>query len=203
MERVIVYIDGFNLYFGLRERGWRRYLWLNLQELARRLLNEGQTLVHTKYFTSRVKDNPEKVRRQYAFLEALEMLSNFSIFYGKYLINTQICPKCGNDYDVPSEKMTDVNIAVEMMMDAHQDSFDAAILISADSDLTGLIKAIRELFPAKRIIAAFPPNRESWEIKKAVNAYFTIGQSKFRKSQFPDKIVKSDGYVLERPSLWR
>lgn len=31
--------------------------------------------------------------------------------------------------------MTDVNIAVEMMRDAFQDRFDAALLISADSDL--------------------------------------------------------------------
>ncbi len=29
MDRVIVYIDGFNLYFGLKSKGWRRYFWLN------------------------------------------------------------------------------------------------------------------------------------------------------------------------------
>ena len=32
----------------------------------------------------------------------------------------------------PIEKMTDVNIAVELMQDAFQDAFDTAILISAD-----------------------------------------------------------------------
>ena len=30
MERVSVYVDGFNLYYGLRSRGWRRYYWLDL-----------------------------------------------------------------------------------------------------------------------------------------------------------------------------
>ena len=25
MSRVITYVDGFNLYFGLRDKGWRKY----------------------------------------------------------------------------------------------------------------------------------------------------------------------------------
>jgi hypothetical protein len=29
--RVAVYVDGFNLYFGLHERYGRKYLWLDLQ----------------------------------------------------------------------------------------------------------------------------------------------------------------------------
>ncbi|MCS6861184.1 MAG: hypothetical protein NZT92_12780 [Abditibacteriales bacterium] len=53
MERVIAYVDGFNLYFGLRSRGWRRYYWLNLQALALNLLKPSQQLVFTKYFTAR------------------------------------------------------------------------------------------------------------------------------------------------------
>ena len=36
-ERVIVYIDGFNLYFGLRSKGWKKYYWLNLKEFSRSL----------------------------------------------------------------------------------------------------------------------------------------------------------------------
>jgi hypothetical protein len=52
--RVIVYIDGFNLYFGLKSKGWTRFLWLNLQNVAERLLKPYQTLVYTKYFTARV-----------------------------------------------------------------------------------------------------------------------------------------------------
>jgi hypothetical protein len=37
-QRVIAYIDGFNLYFGLRESGLRRCYWLNLPALAESLL---------------------------------------------------------------------------------------------------------------------------------------------------------------------
>ena len=28
MNRVIAYIDGYNLYHGLREQGWKRFYWL-------------------------------------------------------------------------------------------------------------------------------------------------------------------------------
>jgi len=52
MDRVIAYIDGFNLYFGLRDKGWRRYLWLDVQKLSTNLLKPGQQLVFTKYFTA-------------------------------------------------------------------------------------------------------------------------------------------------------
>lgn len=64
MERIIIYIDGFNLYFGLKSKGWQRYYWLNLQKLAQNLLTENQQLITTKYFTSRISKPPEKSRRQ-------------------------------------------------------------------------------------------------------------------------------------------
>jgi hypothetical protein len=38
MSRVIVYIDGFNLYFALRSKGWRKYYWLDLARLAQKLI---------------------------------------------------------------------------------------------------------------------------------------------------------------------
>ena len=45
MAMVITYIDGFNLYFGLKSERWERYLWLNVQALAENLLKPDQSLV--------------------------------------------------------------------------------------------------------------------------------------------------------------
>ncbi len=59
MKRVIVYIDGFNLYYGLRSKGWKHFYWLNLQKVARHLLKPNQTLVATKYFTAKVGFPPK------------------------------------------------------------------------------------------------------------------------------------------------
>ena len=43
MKQAIAYIDGFNLYFGLRSKGWKRFYWLNLQKVAQHLLKPDQT----------------------------------------------------------------------------------------------------------------------------------------------------------------
>jgi len=44
IERVVAYVDGFNLYFGLKADHGRRYLWLDLQSLVQRLLLANQEL---------------------------------------------------------------------------------------------------------------------------------------------------------------
>ena len=41
-ERVIAYIDGFNLYFGLREARLRHCYWLNVAALVGNLLKPHQ-----------------------------------------------------------------------------------------------------------------------------------------------------------------
>jgi uncharacterized LabA/DUF88 family protein len=203
VEKVIVYIDGFNLYFGLRSKGWKRYYWLNLQKLAINLLKDDQSLIITKYFSSRISDPPSKVQRQSKYIEALETLKNFKIYYGQYLSNAKVCRKCGYIESVPSEKMTDVNIAVEMLTDAFENNFDAAILISADSDLIGPIKSVKRLFPEKRVIVAFPPDRFSFALKETASASFTIGRKKIADSLFSNEVLKQDGFILKKPELWK
>lgn len=201
-QRVIAYIDGFNLYFGLRAAGWKRFYWLNLQTLVRNLLKPDQELVFTKYFTSRVSYPPDKERRQSTFLEALETLNEFRIHYGHYQTNPQRCRKCGNKVMIPSEKMTDVNIAVEILSDAYQDLFDVALLVSADSDLTAPVLAIKNLFPDKRIVVAFPPQRHSAQLQRLAHGSLQIGRATVAKSLFPNKVPKADGFILQKPAEW-
>lgn len=202
MQKINIYIDGFNLYFGLKDKGWKRYYWLNLVTLSRKFLKPDQTLNQVKYFTSRISLPPDKAKRQNDFIEALETLSEVNIYYGKYQKNDVKCTKCGHIMYKPSEKMTDVNIAVEMLADAFKNDYDVAILISADSDLTGPIKHIRKLYPDKQIIVAFPPSRFSYELKNIAHATFSIGRKKIAESVFPDDVIKSDGYILRRPTKW-
>lgn len=140
MKKVIAYIDGFNLYFGLKRKNWKRYYWLNVQKLSENLLTDAQSLMYTKYFTARISYPPEKVKRQNTFLEALATLKQLKIYYGKYQMNTIECKRCGNLWAAPNEKMTDVNISIELLSDAFQNIFDIALLISGDSDLSGPLK---------------------------------------------------------------
>ena len=201
-KRVIVYIDGFNLYFGLKTKGWKRSYWLNIQNLSQNILTKDQSLVKVKYFTSRISFPPEKVKRQGTFIEALETLSKVKIYYGNYQSNKSKCRKCGYIEMVPSEKMTDVNIAVELLTDAYENKFDTAILVSADSDLVPPIQSVHRLFEDKRIVVAFPPARHSFALKEVAKASFTLGRKKLLDSLFPEKIQKKDGYVLIKPERW-
>lgn len=203
MERVIAYVDGFNLYFGLKSKGWRRYYWLNIQMLAQNLLKPNQGLLLTKYFTARIAGPPDKEKRQSTYIEALETLSEFQIFYGKYQLNPRQCSHCGFQDEVPNEKMTDVNIAVEILKDAYQDEFDVALLISADSDLVPPVKTVRELFPNKRVVVASPPGRYSIGLAKSASKSFVISRRNIAKSLLPEEIEKADGYILRCPPLWK
>lgn len=202
-KRVIAYIDGFNLYFGLKDKGWRRYYWLDIPLLSRNLLKPEQILVCTKYFTARVSSPPDKVKRQSTFIEALQTRPDLKVLYGHYLTNPRKCNKCGYEEQVPKEKMTDVNIAVELLRDAYEDAFDTALLISADSDLVPPIKAVKELFPDKRIVVAFPPNRNSAELARLAHASLHIGRRKIAQSLLPEEISKKDGSILRRPHSWK
>jgi uncharacterized LabA/DUF88 family protein len=215
IERVIAYIDGFNLYFGLRDSGLKRYYWLDPKALAASLLRSHQRLSATKYFTARISgarsgDPPERSRhlndrrkRQAIFLEALETLSDLEIYQGHYLDKDIKCWACGASWRSQEEKMTDVQIATQMLMDAFADRFDMALLLSADSDLVPPTLAIRQLFPAKRVVVGFPPGRSSVELRRAANGWLFIGEDKLRRSQFPDEVAKKDGFMLKRPERWR
>ncbi len=202
-QRVIAYVDGFNLYFGLKDKGWQRYYWLDIQLLVSNLLKPGQDLILTKYFTARVSSPPDKVKRQSTFIEALQTRSNFQVYFGHYQLNPRKCHKCGYEDEEPKEKMTDVNIAVELLRDAYEDEYDMALLISADSDLVPPIRAVRELFPEKRTVVAFPPSRYSFALDEISHASLHIGRGKITKSLLPPVIEKPDGTILECPDSWR
>ena len=199
----MVYIDGFNLYFGLREARYRRFYWLDVAALARRLLRQGQELARVKYFTARVSEPTAKRERQQTFLEALETRSAIDLFYGRYQYKTVSCRQCGASWLKPEEKMTDVQIATQMLLDAHGGAFDTAIVVSGDSDLVPPIRAIKATFPMKRIVVAFPPRRSSNQLRQEAHAAFVIGRKVLKDSQLPDRVTKAGGQVLVRPQGWR
>ena len=201
-ERVAVYVDGFNLFYGMRSKGWRRYYWLDLQKLAENLLRPYQSLETIRYFTASLLDDTSKANRQAIYLEALQTLPCLSIHHGYFQPKEVTCRKCGNVRRTYEEKMTDVNIAVALLGDAHDNLFDTAMIISADSDLVGPVGAVLDRYPAKRVIAAFPPDRKSKHLRQVVSASFTIGRNKLRASQLPDQVTRADGFVLRRPMSW-
>ena len=203
--RVAMYVDGFNLYYGLKSKMWQRYYWLDLRSLGENLLLPDQRLMTVRYFTARIlpePEDPEKVARQNTFLDALGTLPDVHIHYGKYSRRTKKCPKCGAATRIEKEKMTDVNIAVELLGDAQDDKFNTAILVSGDSDLTGPVQEVRRRYPGKQVVVAFPPGRVSKQLRNHATASFTIGRGVLKDSLLPDRVRRADGYILKRPPTW-
>lgn len=200
---VICYIDGFNLYHGLRSKKWRKYYWLDLWALAEKFLHPGQVLLEVVYCTAKVKDDEAALQRQLIYIDALQATRpGVKVFYGHYLAKQVKCRNCGNTYTRPEEKMTDVNIACRVLMDAVDDRFDVALLVSGDSDLVPPVRTIRERWPVKRIVILFPPNRRSDALKKAAHGHTWIGEDKLRNSLLPEQAEVAPGKIARRPSGW-
>jgi len=201
--RVAAYVDGFNLYFGLKAKHGRKYLWLDLQALAASLLRPGQILEKVTYFTARVRNDRESEQRQSDYLDVLVHHSPLvTIMNGHFQEKHRQCWQCGSAWTVYEEKETDVNIAVALLEDAVRDRFDTALLISADSDLCPAIRSMKRLRPEKRIVAAFPPRRQSGDLKRAVDGYLAIGDDKIRQAQLPSVVITPAGISLHRPKHW-
>lgn len=206
-KRAMVYIDGFNLYHGLKEQKWRRYYWLDPCKLAHNLIlpNEMMTVAQVHYFTAPVLQvhNGAAAKRQQIYLRTLETLPQLTIHLGTWFKKKIYCRSCGATWIKFEEKMSDVNIAFQLIEDAYEDKFDTAFLVSGDSDLTRPVEIVRDRFPNKEIRVAFPPKRRSWHLASTANRNFVITRTKLRDSQLPDQVLHQDGTVLKRPVSWK
>ena len=203
-DRVISFIDGFNLYRGMRDSHLRDCYWLDVVKLSGLLSPAGTTLVEATYFTARISGryDADKQRRQSTYLDALATLTSLRIVEGTYRTEPVRCSRCHFNWQVPREKQTDVSIATEMLLAATLDRCDTLLLISGDSDLVPPIRAIHLHFPRKRVIVGFPPNRYSHELKQVANGFFHVGPSHLRHSQLPDPVTTAGGFALRCPAKW-
>jgi uncharacterized LabA/DUF88 family protein len=201
-EKVIAYIDGFNLYFGIVEAGFNYCKWLNLKLLVENLLKPNQELIEVKYFTSRVSNNLDKQKRQSLYIDALESIG-IKIIYGNYQDGKVLCKRCGHIWKSAKEKMTDVNIATSIIIDAYKNKYDIAMLISGDTDLIPPIREVHSIFKDKRVLIAFPPKRHNKVLAIAAKGSFVIGRKKLVESQLEEEMISLTGYKIIIPTTWR
>ena len=81
----MVYVDGFNLYYGALKG--TPYKWLDLVELSHRLRPAGHVVDRVNYFTARVSEvsDPEAPARQHAYLRALRTFPEIRMHFGSFL----------------------------------------------------------------------------------------------------------------------
>jgi len=214
MEKVTVYIDGFNFYYGLkrqkvRDRDWSKFYWIDFVRLFELFLGENQLLQKVVYFTA-TPLNIQKSSRQSALLNANKLLNGnkFEIIKGKYYDKHIICPYCQAAINKPEEKRTDVNISVQILGDCALNKTDVIVLVTADSDLIPPLEYIRKNFPEKKIKVYFPPNGFSSDINNFIKnnkgkvVKLEHNKVKFLNSIMPDEITK-DGKTYTIPEKWK
>jgi hypothetical protein len=117
--------QGATLCHGLKAKHGRKYLWLDLYELASRL-RQPDTIVKVRYFTTIVAGEPEAARRQETYLAALTALrTQVEVVRGKFKVKRFRCYRCGEryscecdparEYRTYEEKLTDVALGMAMV----------------------------------------------------------------------------------------
>jgi uncharacterized LabA/DUF88 family protein len=207
--RIYVYVDGFNLYY--RAIKGTRYKWLDLNHLARRLMpGADNSIDRIRYFTARVKarsGNPEGPRRQQIYLSALGTLPNVEIHYGSFLAKSKRRPL----KDEPTrfvevldteEKGSDVNLAVHLLHDAWHDRYDAALVLSQDTDLCEPMRLVRDELK-KEVGLVVLDGREPHSNLKRVSSFVKhIIPAYLSTSQFPPAIARLGQPPIQKPATW-
>lgn len=205
MERVIVYVDGFNLYYGIRKTS---YKWLDLGALSR-LLFPGDDIVHIRYFTARVRgtaNDPGAPERQKIYLRALQSIPNLTVHFGHFLKNERWMPAAEPPHDPVrvlkvEEKGSDVNLATHLLTDGFLDAYDTAVVVSNDSDLHPPIAMVRNQLQKKVGIVNPLPNTRSKHLASVASFYRALRAGPLAASQFPD--VMNDGQgTFRKPPSW-
>ena len=203
--KTIVYIDGFNLYYGsLRKTPFK---WLDLSRMSQLLFPKDE-IIKIKYFTAPIKarnNDDNRQNRQQIYWRALKTIDNLEIIEGTFLshkVSMLLADKSGYVTVMKTEeKETDVNIATHLINDAHNGRFEKAVVISNDSDLVLPIDiVVNEIKLPVTVIS--PHDRNSIELKKVASGVKKIRKGLLRVSQFPHNLNDKVG-EFKIPEKWR
>lgn len=207
--KTMVYVDAFNLYYGAVKS--TPYKWLNLLELSKKLLRTENVIVGIKYFTAKVRprpDDPGQPTRQEIYFRALRTIPKFQIFFGPYLSHVVWMPlanpvageKPFAQVIKTEEKGSDVNLASHLLVDAVDNVFDCAVIISGDSDLRAPVQLVQNRF--KKPVGVFNPQKiKCRALEQTARFYKHIRESALAASQFPPVLKDSQG-AFHKPASW-
>ena len=206
--RANLYVDGFNLYYrALRNTPDR---WLDLGRLGQLLL-PGHQVNRIRYFTARVTSrpgDPTQAQRQQAYLRALQTVPDLTIHYGHLLAKRKRRPLSTPPPSGSSiveildteEKGSDVNLASYLLLDAFDQDYELAVVISNDSDLQLPIAMVRDRL--NKTVGVFDPSRRrSFQLAQAASWYRRLRRGPLSASHFPDALSDGQG-VISKPPSW-
>ncbi len=256
------YIDGFNLYYAIKDTGCK---WLNPKLLTEQLVPSAQ-VDKVRYFTARVSGAVDAGApgRQQVLLNAMATVPEIEVHFGTFLAKSNWRPVMllpvarrtltdttgthtvlapgdvlvGLDADRASsrherlpvgsygsgrvggkpaalpnavkaqvftmeEKGSDVNLAVHLVNDAWAGRFDAAVVVSNDTDLVEPIRIVAQEL-GKPVYLLTPPNPfgAATPLVRVATHQRHIRRSHLMAARFPDPVVGADGHLIAKPANW-
>src|SRR3989344_5381845 len=141
VERIIIFIDGNNLYHIVKRIfPSRRQIEFNFKKFVD-YLTENRKLVNVHYYTAPLDKSYDEggYIKQQKFFYLLQRIPNFKLVLcrmQKIKIDGKIV------YQV---KEDDIHLAVDMVKLAYNNAYDTAVLVSSDGDFVPAVLAVKEI----------------------------------------------------------
>ena len=167
-ERVVIFVDGSNLYHCLIQEFGRADV--DFSRLGQ-LLCEGRRLVRTYYYNAVVRreDGEERYQAQQRFFESLRRVPYLDLRLGRL-------ERRGN---AVVEKGIDVRVATDMLWQAHNDVYDTAILVSGDADYVPAVEAVKAI--GKHVEVAFVARGRSLDLQHTADRFVPLDSEKLSR----------------------
>ncbi len=112
------------------------------------------------------------------------------------------------EYQVPEEKKTDVNMAVNLLEDAVRELTDSMVIVSGDSDLEPAVEWVRRNYPHVRITVYIPVLEDERQQRRNDN-YHRMGVTckplpltDIPRHVFPAEVRVNEYETIIRPPEW-
>ncbi|WP_420436788.1 NYN domain-containing protein [Candidatus Poriferisodalis sp.] len=204
----IVYIDGFNFYYGAVKG--TPHKWLDFTALCQRLLPR-DNIVKIRYFTARVSarpDDPQQADRQDTYLRALATLPSLEIHFGHFVQRKVRLPLTSPTSNGPrtveviktEEKGSDVNLAAYLLRDAFTGRCGTAVVVSNDSDLREAVRIAR--IDAGVKVGIINPHPARYRSQLLRGTFFKqLRPNVLAQCQLP-AVLHDDRGTIRKPASW-
>lgn len=191
-KRAALYVDGFNLYHPIHDRGEHFLKWASLWKLGQIFCKpQSLELVKVVFCTAVPQDDIGKRDRHNAF-NAAQIACGVTVLKGHHVFDPTLNKR--------SEKQSDINVALSLMMDAEDDIFDWAFLLSADSDQAATASFFSSRHPKKGLIGVAPPTKSVPDkVMSHCIAHFEMTFDHLEEALMPELVPGRSGHPIRRP----
>jgi uncharacterized LabA/DUF88 family protein len=193
MERVSIYIDGANFYYGIKSIDLKYTDFrFDFEKYIKKIV-KNRKLIDIYYYNASLKQqkNPEIFKKQQKFFERLRKIPNFKVI---------LCKRQRRVNDDGEEsfniKGDDIHLAIDMLKDAYENKYDSAILISGDGDFAPLVEYVKA--KGKKVENYHFEKCISFDLIKECNSTFVIDKKTVNKFFYRGDFILKIGSNIKR-----